>query len=78
MKILRFYWAPEREKMINDQVLSVIRETKTLLIAIDRRNPRYQYRFRKPEHPQTGMHVDLVGKRERFSQFHYEISLESV
>lgn len=34
MKILRFYWNPERQKMINDLVLSVVRETKTQLIAI--------------------------------------------
>lgn len=77
MKIFRFYWDPVREEHINDQVLSVRRETKTMLIAFDRRNPRYEYRFRKPANPQTGMRVKLVGKREPFSPFHYEIYLES-
>lgn len=77
MKILRFYWSPDRQKMINDQVLSVVRETKTQFIAIDRRNPRYEHRFRKPANPQTGMRIQLVGKRERFSQYHYKICLES-
>lgn len=77
MKILRFYWDPAREKYMNDQVLTVKRETKTMLVGVDRRNPRYEYRFRKPANPQTGMHIRLVGKRERFSQFHYEICLES-
>lgn len=76
MKILRFYWSPERGASINDLVLSVVRETKTQLIAVDRRNPSYKYRFRKPTNPQTGMYIDKVGKRERFSQFHYEICLE--
>jgi hypothetical protein len=76
MKILRFYWSPDRQKMMNDQVLSVVRETKTQLIAIDRRNPRCEYRFRKPANPQTGMHIYQVGKHERFSQYHYEICLE--
>lgn len=76
MKILRFYWDPAREKHTNDQVLSVKRETKTQLVAIDRRNPRYEYRFRKPDKPQTGMRIYRVGKRERFSQYHYEIYLE--
>lgn len=77
MKILRFYWSPDRQKMMNDQVLSVVRETKTQLIAIDRRNPRCEYRFRKPANPQTGMHIYQVGKHEKFSQYHYEICLES-
>ena len=76
MKILRFYWDPAREKYMNDQVLTVKRETTTMLIGVDRCNPRYEYRFRKPANPQTGMHIQLVGKRERFSQFHYEICLE--
>lgn len=43
MKILRFYWSHDRQKMMNDQVLCVVRETKTQLIAIDRRNPRCEY-----------------------------------
>lgn len=76
MKILRFYWDPSREQKVNDLVLSVIRETKTQLIAINRRNPSYQYRFRKPDKPQSGMFVRLVGKQDRFSRFHYEIYLE--
>lgn len=76
MKILRFYWDPAREKYMNDQVLSVKRETKTMLIAVDRRNPRYEYRFRKPANPQTGMYINLVGERERFSSYHYEVALE--
>lgn len=76
MKILRFYWSPEREKMMNDQVLSVVRETKTQLIAIDRRRPAYEHRFRKPANPQTGMYIHQVGKHESFSQYHYEIYLE--
>ena len=77
MKILRFYWSPDRQKMMNDQVLSVVRETKTQLIAIDRRNPRYEYRFRKPDKPQSGMHIRKVGDHEKFSRFHYELYLES-
>lgn len=76
MKILRFYWDPAREKYMNDQVLTVKRETKTMLVGVDRCNQRYEYRFRKPANPQTGMHIRLVGKRERFSQYHYEICLE--
>ena len=76
MKILRFYWEPHLEKYINDQVLTVKRETKTMLVGVDRSNPRYEYRFRKPANPQSGMHIQLVGKRERFCGFHYEICLE--
>lgn len=76
MKILRFYWEPSRQKMMNDQVLTVKRETKTMLIGVDRCNPRYEYRFRKPANPQTGMPIQLVGKRERFTMYHYEICLE--
>ena len=77
MKILRFHWEPSRNQYINDQVLTVKRETKTMLIGVDRRNPRYEYRFHKPANPQTGMHIQLVGKHEKFSQCHYEICLES-
>lgn len=76
MKILRFYWDPSREQQVNDIVLYVIKETKTQLVAINRRTPNYQYRFRKPDKLQTGMWVRLVGKQERFSQFHYELYLE--
>ena len=77
MKILRFYWSTDRQKMMNDRVLSVIRETKTQLIAIDRQNPRYEYRFRKPDKPQSGMYICEVGKHEKCPQFHYELYLES-
>lgn len=77
MKILRFYYDPSREKNVNDLVLSVVKETKTQLVAIDRRHPRYKYRFRKPDKPQDGMWVYPVGKSKKFSQFHYEIRLES-
>lgn len=77
MKIFRFYWNPTREKDVNDLVLSVTRETKTQLVAIDRRNPDYEYRFRKPDKLQSGMWVYPVGERGKFSQFHYEIYLES-
>jgi len=76
MKILRYYWSPERQTHICDMVLTVTRETKTMLVGVDRRNPRYEHRFHKPANPQTGMHIRLVGKRERFSQYHYEICLE--
>lgn len=76
MKILRYYWSPEREKHICDMVLSVVRETKTMLVAINRSNPRYEYRFRKPTQFGNGMHISLVGKRERFSMYHYEMELE--
>lgn len=77
MKILRFYWEPSREKYLNDQVLTVKRETKTQLIAIDRRNPRYEYRFRKPDILRSGEWLRTVGKQEKFSQYHYELHLES-
>lgn len=77
MKILRFYWDTARQKNVNDLVLSVTRETKTQLVAIDRRHPSYEYRFRKPDKPQSGMLVYPVGKQEKFSQFHYELYLES-
>lgn len=77
MKIFRFYWDPARQKNVNDLVLSVTRETKTQLVAIDRRRPNYEYRFRKPDKPQSGMWVYPVGKREKFSRFYYEIYLES-
>lgn len=77
MKIFRFFYDAGREKSVNDLVLSVVKETKTQLVAIDRRNPNYEYRFRKPDKLQSGMWVYPVGKREKFSQFHYEICLES-
>lgn len=64
MKILRFYWSTDRQKMMNDKVLYVVSETKTQLVAIDRRNSRCEYRFRKPANPQTGMYIYQVGKRE--------------
>lgn len=77
MKILRFYYDPSRQKSVNDLVLSVTRETKTQLIAINRSNPKYEYRFRKPDKPNSGMWVYPVGKQEKFSRFHYKIMLES-
>lgn len=76
MKILRFYWDSSKGGYINDQVISVIRETKTMLIGIDRRNQRYEYRFRKPKNPQNGTRVRLIGNNESFSLYHYEIWLE--
>lgn len=76
MKILKVYTNPERVEPIISQVLSVVRETKTLLIAIDRRHPRETYRFRKPCNPQTGTYVYPPGKCSMRSSFHYEICLE--
>lgn len=77
MKILRYYWSPERQTHICDMVLTVTRETKTMLIARNRSNPRGgEYRFRKPSQFGNGMHISTVGKRERFSQYHYEMELE--
>ena len=76
MKILRYYWSPEKSKHICDLALSVVRETKTQLVAISRANPKYEYRFRKPSQFGNGMYVSLVGKQERFSQYHYEMELE--
>ena len=76
MKILRFYWSPSREHSLNDLVLSVVRETKTQLVAIDRRNPSAEYRFRKPKNLQSGVAIYRVGKQESFSPFTYKLWLE--
>ena len=76
MKIMRYYWSVERQKNVCDMVLSVIKETKTMYIAIDRRHPRYEYRFRKPKQYGNGMPIYLVGKQERFSNYSYKMELE--
>ena len=76
MKILRFYWDSSKGDHVNDQVITVTRETKTLLVGIDRRNPGYEYKFRKPDKPQTGSRVRLAGCHDPFSLYHYEICLE--
>lgn len=78
MKILRYYWDCGRQKSINDLVLSVTRETKTQLIAIDKMHPNYEYRFRKPKVLQHRCYLTPVGGRERFSNIHYELYLEGV
>lgn len=77
MKIMRYYWSVERQKHICDMVLYVTRETKTMLMAKDRRNPRMdEVRFRKPKQYGNGIRISTVGKHEKFSQFHYEMELE--
>ena len=78
MKILRFYWDPDKQEMVNDRVLSVIRETKTQLVASARSTPRHEYRFRKPSKLVSGMRLRPVGDRDRFSPIHYELYLENV
>lgn len=78
MKILRFYWDAGKQERVNDRVLSVIRETKTQLVAIARSNPKYEHRFRKPAKLVDGTWLTPVGRqRDRFSMFHYELYLES-
>lgn len=80
MKILRFYWDNDKQESVNDRVLTVIRETKTQLVAIARTNPKYEYRFRKPAKLVSGTRLTPIGKqRDRFSMllFHYELYLES-
>lgn len=77
MKVLRYYWSPERQKHICDMVMYVTRETKTMIMCRDRRNPRMpEMRFRKPKQYGNGLHLTQVGKSERFSMYHYEMELE--
>jgi hypothetical protein len=78
MKILRFYWDSDKQESVNDRVLTVIRETKTQLVAIARTNPKCEYRFRKPSKLVSGTRLTPVGRqRDRFSMFRYELYLES-
>lgn len=76
MKIMRYYWSAERQKHLCDRVLSVIRGTKIQLIAIYRRHPRVEYRFRKPKQFGNGVCIKQVGDHDRFSLYHYEMELE--
>lgn len=78
MKILRYYWNAGKQESVNDRVLSVIRETKTQLVAIAQSNPKDEYRFRKPAKLVSGTWLAPVGRqRDRFSVFHYELHLDS-
>lgn len=76
MKILRFYWEPKLQRDVNDLVLTVTRETKTLLIAVSQRNPTYEWRFRKPEKfvALEGARVYPVPRTVKSWAFHYRIA----
>ena len=77
MKIKRCYWSPERQKEVCDMVMYVSRETKTMFMARDRRNPRMEeMRFRKPKTYGNGLPIYPVGKPERFSDYSYKMWLE--
>lgn len=73
MKILRFYWEPKLNRDVNDLVLTVTRETKTLLVAVSRRNPTYEYRFRKPHKIEEGAEVRAVPRTVKSWMFHYRL-----
>lgn len=74
MKILRFYWEPKLQRDVNDLVLTVARETKTLLIAVSQRNPTYEWRFRKPAKIEDGARVYPVPRTVKSWAFHYRIA----
>lgn len=74
MKILRFYWDQSLQRDVNDLVLTVTRETKTLLVAVSPRNPTYEWRFRKPAKIEDGARVFPVPRTVKSWAFHYRIA----
>ena len=74
MKILRFYWESHLQRDVNDLVLTVTRETKTLLVAVSRRNPSHEYRFRKPDKIEEGAVVRPFPRTVKSWMFHYRLA----
>lgn len=74
MKILRYYWDPSLQRDVNDLVLTVTRETKTLLIAVSQRNTTYEWRFRKPSKIEEGARIYPVPRTVKSLAFHYYIT----
>ena len=71
MKIARYYFDTHRQKHVVDSIYTVIRETKTQLVAVLGNND-YEYRFKKPKGVEPGTQVFPVN-RDRFSMFSYII-----
>lgn len=73
MKIIRFYWDSNLQRDVTDLVLTVTRETKTLLIAVSPRNPTHEWRFRKPAKIEEGAHLYPVPRTVKSWAFQYRL-----